>query len=203
MTLERFDKHSGLSLKTRREQNANIAEMQAAITSVNTMVAQAANTMAAGSGFAGAGTFYKSSVTRDGDMIKTTILIDLTDAKSSTDNLDIIGTHATNPAHIGRITDVLNGLILAGRMTCLELPAGGVTDIDLYSASEGTGAFDGGIAALAETALVTAGAAWANGTVKGLIATPVDSAYLYLTGGAAGTPGTYTAGKFLIELWGE
>jgi hypothetical protein len=205
MTLERFDKHSGLSLKTRREQNANIAETQSAITSVNTMLLQSAYMMAAGTGFAGTGTIYKSSITKDGSLYKTTILIDLTGAKSSTTDLDIIGTHASLPAHIGQVTAAKNGTVVAGRMTCLELPVTGVTDIDLYMATEGTGYFDDGIVSgtYAENALVTSGGAWATGTTKGfLVDVPADK-YLYLCNGAGSVPGTYAGGKFLIEIFGS
>jgi hypothetical protein len=156
--------------------------------------------MAPGAGFAGTGTVYKASVDKCGDLIKTTIFIDLTGAASSTTDLDIIGTSGVS--HIGQIVAAVNGTIVGGRVTCLELPAGGADDIDLYSATEGTGAFDGGIGALAETALVTAGGAWASGTTKGLIAVPAADKYLYLTGGEAGTAASYTAGQFLIELYG-
>jgi hypothetical protein len=38
--------------------------------------------------------------------------------------------------------------------------------------------------------------------MKVLSAVPAANAYLYLTGGEAGAAGTYTAGKFLIELDG-
>lgn len=150
----------------------------------------------------GAGTVYKSSVVKAGGIIKTSILIDLTGLASSTTDLDIIGV-GTFPANLGQITAEKCGTILSGRMTCLEVPAGGVTDIDLYYATEGTGVFDGGIAALTETALITAGGAWTLALTKA-IADPAALAgkYLYLTGGAAGTAATYTAGKFLIELSG-
>jgi hypothetical protein len=87
-------------------------------------------------------------------------------------------------------------------MTCLEAPATGVTDIDLYSATVGTAVFDDGIAALTETAIITAGGAWTNGAVKCATTVPPANDYLYLTCGAAGTVGTYTAGKFLIEVFG-
>ncbi len=149
----------------------------------------------------GTGTIYKNAVTLDGGLIKTSIYIDLTGLASSTTDLDIIGV-GVSPAYIGRITAAQNGTIDTIRMTCLELPAGGADDIDLYSATEGTGVFDGGIAALTETALLTSGGAWANGTVKGATAMPAANQYLYLTGGEAGTAATYTAGKFLIELYG-
>ena len=82
----------------------------------------------------GTGTVFKSSVQRVGDIVKTSILIDLTGLSSSTTDLDIIG-QGTDPAYLGQITAAKNGTILSGRMTCLEAPAGGVADIDLYSAT--------------------------------------------------------------------
>lgn len=150
----------------------------------------------------GTGTIYKNSVELKGGIYKTSLLLDLTGLASSTTDLDIIGQGAS-AAYIAKLTAAeCGGTILAIRMTCLEAPAGGVADIDLYSATEGTGVFDGGIAALAETALITAGGAWTNGAVKAATTAPLSTEYIYLTGGAAGTAATYTAGKFLIEIFG-
>ena len=149
----------------------------------------------------GTGTVFKSSVIRIGDIIRTSFLIDLTGLSSSTTDLDIIGT-GTAVAYLGQITAAKNGTILSGRMTCLEVPVGGADDVDLYAATEGTGKFDGGIAALTETALVTAGGSWTLGATKALGAVPAANQYLYLTGGEDGTADVYTAGKFLIELDG-
>lgn len=150
---------------------------------------------------AGTGTVFASSVQRIGNLIKTQILIDLTGLASSTTDLDIIGVGA-GAAYLGQITAAKNGTILTGRMTCLEVPAGGADDVDLYCATEATGVFDGGIAALTETALITSAGAWTNGQTKSFGNIPAADQYLYLTGGEAGTAGTYTAGKFLIELEG-
>jgi hypothetical protein len=149
----------------------------------------------------GTGTVFKSSVIRIGDIIKTSILIDLTGLSSSTTDLDIIGK-GTNPAYLGQITAAKNGTILTGRMTCLEVPVGGVADIDLYSATEATGVFDGAVGDLAETAIITAGGNWTLAAVKAFGAIPAANKYLYLTGGAGGTADVYTAGKFLIEIEG-
>jgi len=149
----------------------------------------------------GSGTVCKSSVIQIGGIIRTSFLIDLTGLSSSTTDLDIIGT-GSSAAYLGQITAAKNGTILTGRVTCLEAPVGGVTDIDLYSATEATGVFDGGVAALAETALVTSGGAWSIGTFKAFTGIPAAGEYLYLTGGAGGTAAAYTAGKFLIELEG-
>lgn len=151
---------------------------------------------------AGSGTVYKTSVRRDGDIIKTSILIDLAGLASSTTDLDVIGV-AGGPAHIGQIVAEQCGTILGGRMTCLEVPAGGADDIDLYYATEGTGEFDSAIGSLTSTPLISSGGAWTLAQTKA-IADPaaIANKYLYLTGGEAGTAATYTAGKFLIELEG-
>ena len=161
----------------------------------------------AGAGITGGtGTVYKSSVMKVGGIIHTRIMIDLTGLQTSTTDLDIIGQGAS-VAHLGQITAARNGTILFGKMTCLEAPATGADDIDLYAADESTGVFDAGIGTLVETALLTAGAAWtadiaATTGHKPLTAVPAANQYLYLTNGEAGTVGTYTAGQFLIELWG-
>lgn len=135
-------------------------------------------------------------------MIKTTIFIDLTGTKSSTTDLDIIGNDGVS--HIGQVTAAKNGTLFYGQITCLEAPAGGIADIDLYSATEGTGAFDAGVATLTETAMLTKGGVWAAAaqTQVSLATVPAANSYMYLTGGAAGTAAAYTAGQFMIELWG-
>lgn len=156
--------------------------------------------MTAGAGFAGTGTIYKVSAVKHGSVIVTTFLLDLTGAASSVTDVDIIGTSGVS--YIGQITAALNGTVLGGKMTCLEVPAGGADDIDLYFATEGTGAFDGIVTDLAETALITAGEAWAAGASKFFAADPAANSYLYLTAGEASAAGTYTAGRFLIEIWG-
>ena len=157
--------------------------------------------MYAGDGITdGTGTIYRSSITEEGGIIKTTILIDLTGCSSATSDLDIIGI-GTEDANLGQITAAKNGTILAGSMKCLELPSS-LTDIDLYSATVGTGAFEHGIAALTETALLTKGGAWAAMAEDDLTALPAADEFLYLVNGAADTADVFTAGKFLLELWG-
>ena len=162
-----------------------------------------ANTMAteAGTGITGGtGTIYRSSVIREGGIIKTSILIDLTGLRS-TGSGDIIGVNGTsNVCHIGQITAARNGTILAGRMTCFEAPAGGDPDINVHSATEGTGVEDGAISGLTETLLVDAGDA-TLGSVAIFSAVPAADEFLYLTLGST-TNADYTAGKLLIELFG-
>lgn len=159
--------------------------------------------LTAGAGISGGtGTVYRASVERFGDLAKTTILIDLT-GLTLTAVGDIIGVDGTSdPCHIGRIDDDYSGTIIAGRLTCLEVPAGGDPDIDLYAATEGTGTEDSAISGLTETLLVDAGDA-TLGSEDILTAFPSAAQYLYLVGGAGATTfAAYTAGKLLIELWG-
>jgi hypothetical protein len=163
-------------------------------------------TMTAGTGFPGTGTVYKTSVVKSGDLYVTSLFIDLTGVKASATDLDIIGTAAAEPAHIGQITAAKNGTIVGGKITCLEVPAGAADDIDLYCATTGTGAttyFDAAIASVTGyAALVTSGGAWTSGGAKGFTAVPAADKYLYLVAGEGSANGTYSAGQFLIELYG-
>ena len=162
-----------------------------------------ANTLAteAGTGITtGSGTIYRSSVQRVGGIITTRILIDLTGLRS-TGSGDIIGVNGTSlVCHIGQITAAQNGTILTGSMECFEAPAGGDPDINVHSATEGTGVEDGAIPDLTETLLVNAGDATLGSKVY-FTAVPAADEFLYLTTGAA-TDADYTAGKLFIELMG-
>lgn len=160
----------------------------------------------AGSGIAGAsGGFYYTSVLQIGQLIYTNILVDLTGLNSGGTAGDIIGKNSAANSHLGQITTLVNGTIIAGSMTCLETPAGGEPNIDLFAATESTGTEDAAAGAtLTETALLESSGDWiATGalTVQGLSAVPAADKYLYLVAGDA-TDATYTAGKFLIQLIG-
>ena len=162
-----------------------------------------ANTLSveAGTGITtGSGTIYRSSVQRVGGIITTNILIDLTGLRS-TGGADIIGVNGTAlVCHIGQLTAAQNGTILTGSMECFEAPAGGDPDINIHSATEGTGVEDGAISGLAETLLVDAGDATLGSKVY-FTAVPAADEFLYLTTGAA-TDADYTAGKLFIQLMG-
>jgi hypothetical protein len=152
----------------------------------------------------GTGTVISTDITKAGKIISTQIVIDVTGLGSSTTDLDIIGSGAS-AAYLTQIDFSTMGQLFALTMTCLEAPLTGVTSVDLYSATEATGVFDSAIADLVETIAITAGAAWTlNKTQTATPASdiPVDDSYLYLTCGAAGTPAVYTAGIFMIEMWG-
>ena len=162
-----------------------------------------ANTMAveAGTGITtGSGTIYRSAVQRIGGIITTRILIDLTGLRSTAGG-DIIGVNGTSlVCHIGQITAARNGTILTGSMECFEAPAGGDPDINLHSATEGTGIEDGAISSLTETLLVNAGDATLGSKVY-FSAVPAADEFIYLTCGTT-TDADFTAGKLFIELMG-
>ena len=162
-----------------------------------------ANTLSveAGTGITtGSGTIYRTAVQRVGGIITTRILIDLTGLRS-TGGSDIIGVNGTAlVCHIGQITAAQNGTILTGSMECFEAPAGGDPDINVHSATEGTGVEDGAIGDLTETLLVNAGDATTGSKVY-FTGVPAADEFLYLTTGAA-TDADYTAGKLFIELMG-
>jgi hypothetical protein len=145
---------------------------------------------------------YAVGIQRAGTLVKTRIVVDLTGLVGSATDTDIIGnTGGAASAHWGQITVAKNGAIIGGLVTCLEVPAGGTADINFYSANESTGAQDALATALTETVLVDNGGAWTTGVSKGMTTVPPANDYLYIANGAA-AGGTFTAGKFLIELFG-
>ena len=163
------------------------------------------NTMAttAGAGItAGSGTIYASGVLRTGTIVTTRIVVDLTGLNSAATN-DIIGVQSAASCHIGQYTTAVSGTVFAGNMTCLEVPVTGDTDIDLWSADESTGTEDAAISGLTgELQCVTAGGAWTLNEAIAFGVLPGANDYFYLTSGGAGADATYTAGIFLIELYG-
>ena len=151
----------------------------------------------------GSGTLFKGSILRMGDVIETTIVIDLTGLNSGDADGDIIGVAGTANCHLGRITAAGNGTVFAGSMQCVETPAGGEPDIDLFSATESTGTEEALVTGLTETALLTAAADWTGVLApKSLTAMPAANSYLYLAASGGATNATYTAGKFVIKLYG-
>ena len=175
---------------------ATVAELNAAADRSATVGTMTASTVMAA--LLGA---YNVTTFRTGNIIKTTMYIDLTGAKTTTTDLDVIGN--TGACHIGQVTAAVNGAIFAGQVSCAEVPTTGADDIDLYSSTAATGAYDAAANGLAgAAAIMTSGAAHAIGTVKPFTILPAANSYLYLANGEAGTVGTYDAGILVIEMWG-
>ena len=160
------------------------------------------NTIAttAGTGITtGTGTVYAASVIKTGGIFHTSILIDLTGLASSGSG-DIIGKDSTANSHIGQITAAVNGTVLGGKLTCLEAPAGGDPDINLWYADEATGTEDAAVTGLTNQVQICNSGDLALNSVVSLATVAADK-YLYMATGAA-TNADYTAGKLLIEFWG-
>lgn len=172
------------------------------VRSLNGFIGEAPTTGAAGTGITtGTGTIHGVSVTRNGSVIETKIIMDITGLNCGGTAGDIIGVDGAANSHIGQITAATNGTIFAGYMRCLEAPATGNADIDLWSADEATGAEDAAITGLTGEVQLTNGGALSLGTTVALTGFPTDGQYLYLVCGTA-TAGTYSAGKLEIVLYG-
>ena len=169
-----------------------------------TVNTRAAN--ATGGGFDGAAgvTMYVSEI--NGEIV-TTILVDIEDLLVSGTENDIIGEDDVAAAYITQITTAVNGIIYKAEMSCIEVPAGSNTtaDIDLVSNAASLAEDADGTAGTALT-LITANGAYTAGMTQSTgpddLSALVDD-YLYLTNGSgANSGGTYTAGKFVIKLYG-
>lgn len=156
----------------------------------------------AGVGITGTADNFASSVEKVGTLFKTTIVVDLGGLNSGGTANDIIGADGAGVAHLGQITAARNGTIFAGLLTCLETPATGDDDIDLYSAVENTGVEDTLVTDLTETQLCNSGDLTSASRIP-LTAFPAANEYLYLAGGVGDSDATYSAGILVIELWGR
>jgi hypothetical protein len=141
----------------------------------------------------------KSDVDTNVNIVKTTIMIDLTGLNSGGATGDIIGKDGSGVAYIGRITTADNGVVFGVTMECFEQPTTGEDDINLHSATEGTGVEDTAIGDLTETLIIDGGAQVAGTRTAG--GTIAADQYLYLTGGS-NTAGTYDAGRLVITILG-
>ena len=158
--------------------------------------------MSAGTGITAAtGEVYKSWIDIQNSKVKLFIFIDITGLNSNV-NGDIIGKDGgTANCHIGQIPEVIE--VLETRVRCIQAPVTGSTDIDFYSAAEGTGAEDAAISGLTETKLLENGEAWTAGMTKLFTTQPASGEYLYLVNGGSTVDNTYTHGQYLIEMTGR
>ena len=160
--------------------------------------------MSAGAGItAGSGTVIKYGVLRVGKIITTQIFIELTGLSSGSDADDIIGVAGASGCSIGQVTTAINGTITAGTIQCLEIPAGGSDQVDLWYADNNAGVEDAAVTTLTSQVNLTNTADNTLGVSGGFIVDvvlPADK-YLYLVCGDAGNA-VYTKGKYLITLYG-
>lgn len=191
---------AGLALKIKDVDMSGNADITGNVTVTGTL-AVAGNSLSKGSGVS-AMESYAAGFSRTGTFVTTQIVFDMTGLVGSATDNDIIGnTGGAASCHLGQVTAALNGTLVGGLITCLEVPAGGAADINFYSANESTGAQDALATGLTETVLLDNGGNWTAALQKAMTGLPPANDYLYIANGAA-SGGTFSAGKFLIELYG-
>ncbi len=164
------------------------------------------HTQSGGAGFDGTAEEHIISIVRHGGLIRSKIYVDITGLNSKATDGDIIGKTASGQAWFAHLTAARYGTIYKAWMECFQIPAGGDPNIALWEATEATGIEDSAIGDLAETELLQSqndGTDWATGDKFTFSTLPTAGKYLYLVqGDSSGTTGTYTAGIFVIDLWG-
>ena len=153
----------------------------------------------AGAGIEGA--IARATQHRQGNELITEIVVDLgtssQDIEAPGSDTYVIGEDA-KPAFVTKMTVAKYGVITEVRAVCLEVPAGGCTDVDLEyaSASANGGADPSG------TSIMTALTAIGEDTSTAFNANELADKYLYICAGEAGSNADMSAGKFLIYLHG-
>ena len=162
-----------------------------------------ANGLTPGSGITAGAAYYNSWVEKNGNVIKTSILIDLTGLASSDAANDIIGDDGgVANSHIGQYTTAKMGTLFAVVMEAKELPAGGDPDINLVFADEATLAENAALSSGTNTGtLINSGDLVAGTPVYAHAGFPAANQYFYLSNGSA-TDAAYTGGSLLIEFYG-
>ena len=140
----------------------------------------------------------KSDVSTNVNIVETKIMIDLTGLRSTAADA-IIGKDGSGIAYIGRVTTANQGVVFGVSMLCLETPAGGDPDINLYSATDADGVEGTAISGLTETEIINSGDLAAGTLVAG--GDIAADQYLYLVAGST-TDADYTAGRILITIYG-
>jgi len=133
-------------------------------------------------------------------VIITQIKFDLTGLASVATANDVIGLSAGGVAYIGRNVVATNGVIFKTQFACLETPAGGDNDVNVVVNSSAVLAYD---SAGGTTYLSNSGDLLAGQTVENLMPAITANDYIYLTAGTGDTAATYTAGQYVLTLWGH
>lgn len=148
---------------------------------------------------------YSSRIVRIGNLHKAEIMFELKLVESST-------THHASLGNTGATASYLfvgdTNLVAASddgtiKITCLEAPTNGQTDIDVWGDDEIHASGTDISAVAGAQQYVDKGGAWSVGDVE-YFNMPTGTAikrYFYLTSGAAGTAASYLSGRFLIEIY--
>lgn len=156
-----------------------------------------------GAGAIGTSSFGAPQTRRwvDGGIIVTQIKVDLTGLASVATANDVIGLSAGGEAYIGRNVVATNGVIFKTSIAVLETPAGGDNDVNVVTNASAVLAYDG---AGGTTYLVgDLGDLTVGKTVENLSPALTEGDYFYLTAGTGDTAAAYTAGQYIVTLYGH
>lgn len=137
---------------------------------------------------------------QEGGVIVTQIKFDLTGLASVATANDVIGLAAGGAAYIGRNVVATNGIIFKTQFACIETPAGGDNDVNIVLNSNAALAYDG---AGGTTYISNSGDLLAGQTIENLVPAITANDYYYITAGTGDTAATYTAGMYVLTLWGH
>ena len=146
---------------------------------------------------AGSDTISKTSAVRTGDIVYTTIVLDVDDLHSDADDRVVGVDGNTDPAYLMRIGTGYQGTLIGGKLTCLEAPN---ADISLFKSTSGTlDEGDTASGAAGYASVCSKGSTWAAGDMRAFSSIPSNNDYLYLEGESTAT---FSSGRFIIEMWG-
>jgi hypothetical protein len=164
------------------------------------MISDTAN--AAGSGFVTVA-LLKTYVSKVNGIITTNIFVDIGAGAMVSDNTgkNVIGENGATNAYLTRVTTAVNGVVYKGEFSCIEVPLTGDPYVSLAANS---GTLSEGVPGEGQHLLADNGVNLTLAKKIDLTIPPggIADDYLYLTHGGT-TVGTYTAGKFLITLYGS
>ena len=153
-----------------------------------------------GAGAIGTGAAPATYRWTDNGVIVTQIKIDLQGLASVATANDVIGLSAGGVAYIGQNVVATNGVIYAIEMACIETPAGGDNDVNLVANASAALEYDG---AGGTTYGINGGDAVAGQVVSNTVQGLTANHYFYLTAGTGDTAAAYTAGQFIITMYGH
>ena len=138
---------------------------------------------------------------RLGQELITEIVVDLDTSKGTIKDSSVgrpLGA-ASAAATLGQLTVAKVGVITEVRAVMLEVPTGGVADIDLIF---GDNSVNTDVVPTNSTSIMTGLTAVGEDTSTDYNANELSGKYLYLASGLAGSAATFTAGKIVIYLYG-
>ena len=132
-------------------------------------------------------------------IIITQIKFDITGLTSGTAANDVSGLTGITNASIGRNVVAKNGIIFKTLFTCLETPLTGDNDTNIVTSSSVLDADGAG----GTTYIANGGDLLIGQSVQNLVPALTANDYYYLTGGAGDADFAYTAGQYILTLWGH